>query len=156
MIRKKLDLRDDDNACVTARAVLAALTFSTLIAACSAPESGAVNATDTIVPDDPRYDVFQRSNSAGDGSFASARGTVYLSFKANDARYCRAARFHGDQTAILACRDKQGWQIEAVSETGTSNNGVTQAVNDAVFRLNPKGELLNEREIVEASRRDWQ
>lgn len=135
---------------------LITLTLAALIAACSTSETAVVDAAATILPNDPRFNVFQLSNSAGDGSFANSKGYVYLSFATSDARYCRAARFPADRAAILACRNHKGWQIEATSALEQRRDNVTREVNEAVLRLNPRATFLNEREVVDAAKRDWQ
>lgn len=43
-----------------------------------------------ILAVDPRYDVSQLADSAGDRTFTGFGGTVLLSFLARDLRYCRA------------------------------------------------------------------
>lgn len=139
-----------------------AIVFTAALCGCAAPKPDITGKKDVIVEGDPRFNVFELSNSAGDGTFASLEGTVYLSFATGEPRYCRAARFPADNTAVLACRIDSGWQIEATSELapsskrGTLNSGgVAQAINDAVFALNPRSEFLDEREIVEAANKGW-
>ena len=128
-----------------------------------AARTDAADAKEVIVAGDPRFDVFELANSAGDGTFASPHGTVLLSFLAKDSRYCRAARFSSDYTVVLACREELGWAIEAKNslEPGESTNmtafggGDTQDVADAIQVLNPGNGLLGEREIIEAAKKGW-
>lgn len=116
-----------------------------------------------IVAGDPRFNVFELSNAAGDGTFPSPDGTVLLSFLARDSRYCRGARFSSDYTFVLACRTDRGWEIEATSRLvpGEATNatvfggGDMNEVNDAIRSLNPGRDLLDEREIIEAAGKGW-
>ncbi len=139
-----------------------AITLLSVAFGCSAATPVTNDESDAIIPGDPRFNVFELSNSAGDSTFASPEGTVYLSFATKDSRYCRAARFDKDRTAILACRNEHGWKIEATSPFQPNGKGntlsvgaVTPAINDAVSRLNPKLQFLHEREIIEAAKKDW-
>jgi hypothetical protein len=116
-----------------------------------------------IAAGDPRFEVFELANSAGDGTYAKPGATVLLSFRAHDSRYCRAARFSSDYTVVLACRDDRGWAIEAASslapgESTVATNfggGDMSAVTKAVQALNASGDFLDEREIIEAAARGW-
>jgi len=139
-----------------------AIALVAVICGCGATKPETTDRKEIIIAGDPRFDVFELSNSAGDGTFASFEGTVYLSFSTGDSRYCRAARFHTESTAILACRNERGWEIEATSELAPGSRGgalnggiVTPAVNDAIFTLNPKAEFLDEREVIEAASKGW-
>jgi len=139
-----------------------AIALVAVICGCGATNPGTTEVKEIISASDPRFNVFELSNSAGDGTFASSEGTVYLSFSTGDSRYCRAAQFYTDGAAIMACRSERGWEIQATSELAPSRKSgalsvgmVTPAVNDAVFALNPKAEFLNEREVMEAARKGW-
>ncbi len=123
--------------------------------------AGAGNA-DLIRPGDPRFDVFEFSNSAGDGSFASPLGTVLVSILAKDSRYCRSARFPGDAVFIVACREEDGWQIESTSRLSpdeaanpTAFGGMSAQPDKAAAALYDGAYVLNEREIIEAARNGW-
>ena len=123
----------------------------------------ATNAQQVILAGDPRFDVFELTNSAGDGTFASSEGTMLLSFLARDSRYCRAARFSSNYTVVLACRNDDGWQIEATSRLAPGKStamtvfggGDMTAVTDAIQALQSTADLLDEREIIEAAKRGW-
>ena len=125
--------------------------------------AGANGAKKVIIPGDPRFDVFELSNSAGDGTFASTHGTVLLSFLAKDSRYCRSARFSSDYTVVLACRNEDGWEIEATSRLapGESTNmsafggGDMTEVTSAIQTLKSSADFLDQREIVEAASKGW-
>lgn len=118
---------------------------------------------DLIASTDPRFDVFELSNSEGDGTYASQLGTVFLSFVSKDQRYCRAARFSSDQTAILACRDDDGWKTEARStlsgaeaSTPTSTGGAgMREIGNAIQALMAGTAPLNEQEIIDAAAKGW-
>ena len=118
---------------------------------------------EVITAGDPRFSVFELSNSAGDGTFASPNGTVLLSFLAKDSRYCRSARFSSDYTVVLACRNEHGWEIEATSSFAPGDSTVAtvfgggdmKEVAAAIQALQPGADLLNEREIIEAARKGW-
>lgn len=118
---------------------------------------------DIILPVDSRFNVFELSNSAGGGTFASPVGTVLYSFASKDSRYCRGARFASDNTLVLACREERGWKIEATSNlvpgastiTTAFGGGNMQEVNDAVDALRTSAGLLDELEIIEAAKRGW-
>ena len=139
-----------------------AIVLVAVISGCGATKPETTDGKAIIIASDPRFDVFELSNSAGDGTFASSEGTVYLSFSTGDSRYCRAARFHTESTAILACRSERGWEIEAISELAPNSKGdalnggiVTPAVNEAISALNPNAEFLDEREVIEAASKGW-
>ena len=83
-----------------------AIALLAAIVGCAAPESETTDDDDIIVDGDRLFKVFELTNSAGDGTFSSSEGTVYLSFVTRDSRYCRAARIHKDSTAVLACRNE--------------------------------------------------
>jgi len=129
----------------------------------SATKTDAAGTKEVIIPGEPRFSVFELSNSAGDGTFASPDGTVLLSFLARDSRYCRAARFSSDHTVVLACRNEQGWEIEATSRLapGESTNatafggGDIKEVAKAIQTLKASADLLGEREIIEAASKGW-
>jgi hypothetical protein len=116
-----------------------------------------------IPPGEPRFDVFELSNSAGGHTFASPVGTVLLSFVSKDDRYCRVARFPADSTVLLACREESGWKVEAKSDlsaAGATNptsfgGGRWREVNDAVAALMASVEPLDEREVIEAAAKGW-
>ena len=118
---------------------------------------------EVITAGDPRFDVFEFSNSAGDSTFASPNGTVLLSFRARDSRYCRSARFSSDYTVVLACRNEDGWAIEAASKLarGESTNmavfggGDMTEVTGAIEALKGSADLMGEREIIEAASKGW-
>lgn len=124
---------------------------------------------DTVTPaeiirsDDPRFAVFELSNAAGDGMPASPRGTVLFSFRADDGRYCRAARFPTGEAVLLACRGEHGWRVEATSSLAPGDainatvayGGNMQGVNEAVQRLNPDASLLDQLEIIDAAASGW-
>ncbi len=128
-----------------------------------APKADANGRKEVISAGDPRFMVFELSNSAGDATYATADGTVLLSFLARDARYCRAARFASDYTVVLACRSEGGWEIEASSRLapGESTNttafggGDMKNVTDAVQALKGSADLLDETEIMEAAGKGW-
>ncbi len=145
-----------------------AITTGAFFACIRSDDSTAASSTTTgskklIVAGDPRFDIFELSNSAGDGTFASRHGTVVLSFLARDSRYCRAARFSLDNTFVLACRNDSGWQVEAVSSLaagesinltvfgGVGMNDVQGAIQD----LKSGSDLLDEQEIIEAASKGW-
>ena len=125
--------------------------------------TNAANAQAVIRAGDPRFDVFELANSAGDGTFASPHGTVLLSFLARDSRYCRAARFSSDYTVVLACRNDDGWQIQATSSlapgesttTTVFGGGDMTAVTEAIRALQSTADLLDEREMIDAANRGW-
>jgi len=120
-------------------------------------------AKELIIEGDPRFNVFELSNSAGDGTFASPLGTVLLTYLAEDSRYCRAARFSSDYSVVLACRNERGWEIEGTSRLapGVSTaatafgGGDMPEVADAIRALKSSADLLDEREIKEAARKGW-
>ena len=129
----------------------------------SAARVGADDQASIILPADPRFNVFELSNSAGGGTYASATGTVLLSFISKDQRYCRSARFPTDKTVVLACREEGGWKVEAASKlpagrsTAATNfgGGSTREVTDAVQALMASVEPLDEFEIIEAASKGW-
>ena len=116
-----------------------------------------------ILPTDPRFNVFELSNSAGDSTFSGPLGVVVLSFASKDRRYCRAARFPADQTFVLACREELGWKIEATSNLAADEarnptnfgGGPMREVGEAVEALRAGVDFLDEREIIEAAARGW-
>lgn len=123
----------------------------------------AAGGAEVIAAGDPRFNVFELSNSAGDGTFASPDGTVLLSFLARDARYCRAARFSSDYTVVLACREEGGWKIEAKSHLAPGESrtatvvggGDMKDIGQAILFLKSDADLLDEREIMEAAGKGW-
>lgn len=122
-----------------------------------------IRAGDVILSADPRFDVFELSNSAGGHTFASSVGTVLLSFVSKDRRYCRVARFPADNAVLLACREESGWKVEAESSLAPAEasnptafgGGHWQEVNDTVATLMASVEPLDELEIIEAASRGW-
>ena len=100
-----------------------------------------------ILPTDPRFNVFELSNSAGDRTYSSPVGTVVLSFASKDSRYCRMARFPSDRNFVLACREERGWKIEATSSLTPSEatnpttfgGGNMQEVGNAIEALRVHG-----------------
>ena len=116
--------------------------------------SAVADEPDVFVAGDPRFDVFEYLHASPDA-------TVILSFASNDNRYCRAARFHADSSFVLACRNEQGWQVEAVSRFSADNAGMqlatpaTPEVGETIEALNPQRVLLNEQEIIEAAAKGW-
>lgn len=142
---------------------LLALALVTNLVGCNAATADIANPVDVIVPTDPRFNVFELSNSAGDRTYAASNGTVLLSFATKDLRYCRAARMTSDNTVVLACREERGWKIEATSNLtqGESTNatvfggGNMQEINDAVQALRANAELLSELGIIEAAAKGW-
>jgi hypothetical protein len=136
--------------------------FSGLVA-CSACSAAPAGSTDLILPSDPRFAVFELSNSAGDGTFASAHGTVLLTFASKDSRYCRAARIPSDYEVVLACREERGWKIEATSKIApaeASNPTVfggspMQEVGAAVEDLRAGVDFLHGQEIIAAAASGW-
>ncbi len=130
---------------------------------CAAARADTLESAGLILPDDPRFDVFELSNSAGDGTFRSPHGTVLLSFASKDSRFCRAARIPADKAVVLACREEQGWKIEAASSvtpaeaTNPTNfgGGGMQEVSDAVESLRTPADLLDGPGIIEAAGRGW-
>jgi len=121
------------------------------------------DSSEIILPADPRFNVFELSNSAGGHTFASPTGTVLLSFVSKDQRYCRSARFPAGKTVVLACREERGWKIEATSNLSQSQatsptnfgGGYMQEVGDAVEALMASVEPLDEFEIIEAAAKGW-
>ena len=107
--------------------------------------------------------MFELSNSAGDGTFASSHGTVLLSFLARDSRYCRSARFSADYTVVLACRNEDGWEIEATSRLAPGESttatvfggGDMSEIADAIQALKSSADLLDDQEILEAASKGW-
>jgi len=118
---------------------------------------------DLILPADPRFNIFELSNSAGGGTFASPARTVVLSFVSKDSRYCRAARFASDYTFVLACRDERGWKIEASSSLAAGEStttrmfggGDTRQVADTIEALRAGPDFLDEFEVIEAAGKGW-
>ncbi len=119
-----------------ARRLLATALVATLLSSIAA-RAETHGLTDIIVPADPRFNVFELSNSAGDRTFASPVGTVLLSFISKDRRYCRSARFPADKSVVLACREEGGWKVEAISD------------------LMASVEPLDEFEVIEAASKGW-
>ncbi len=118
---------------------------------------------DIIPSTDPRFNVFELSNAVGGGTYANPVGTVLLSFISKDVRYCRTARLPADRTVVLACREEQGWKIEATSDisqaeaayTTNFGGGYMQEVGDAVQTLMASIEPMDEFEIIEAASKGW-
>ena len=116
-----------------------------------------------ILPTDPRFNVFELSNAAGDRTYASPVGTVLLSFVSKDDRYCRSARFSADQSFVLACREESGWVIEATSKLSSAEasnptafgGGYMQEVGNAIQSLMARVEPLDEQEIIQAAAKGW-
>jgi hypothetical protein len=126
--------------------------------------AAAAETAETILPSDPRFDVFELSNSTGDGMHASSTGTILLSFASKDSRYCRAARFPADKEVVLACREEGGWKIEAISSlapveathpTNFGGSSNIQEVGDAVEALRAGPDLLGHLEVIVAASRGW-
>ena len=123
----------------------------------------AATSGDLIVREDPRFEVFELTNSAGDGSFVRPDGTVLLSFASKDSRYCRVARFVAQSTMVLACREESGWRIEAASALAPQEaanptavgGGGSQEIGSAVERLRAGADFLDELGIVEAAAKGW-
>lgn len=121
------------------------------------------DSAELIRPTDPRFPVFEFSNSNGDRTFASSLGTVLVSLLAEDSRYCRSARFPADAVVILACREEDGWRIESTSSLSPSEAAYPTAFGDgthvqpdsAAVALYAGAYVLNEREIIEAARHGW-
>lgn len=138
--------------------VLAAIFVSSNAASAEAADSDGL-----ISPTDPRFNVFELSNSAGDGTYASSVGTVVLSFLAEDSRYCRAARFPSDNRFVLACRDERGWKIEAenalapaeASNPTAFGGGSSFDMTHAIVAMMARADPLDEREIIEAAAQGW-
>ena len=134
-----------------------------LLLICSAARAGTAGAGDRILASDPRFDVFELSNSAGGHTFARSVGTVLLSFASKDRRYCRVARFPADQAVVLACREERGWKVEAQSNLSRAESanptalggGPWPEVGDAVATLMASVEPLDELEVIEAAARGW-
>ena len=134
-----------------------------ILAGSSAARADTDAPADIIPPTDPRFEVFELSNAAGDRSYSSPVGTILLSFISKDQRYCRSARFQADQTAVLACREETGWKVEATSNlaqtqaTSPANfgGGYMQEVGEAIAALMASVEPLDEREIIEAASKGW-
>ena len=80
---------------------LPVMVFVTGILVLNAAKANTAESAELILPTDPRFSVFELSNSAGDGTFASPLGTVVVSLLAEDGRYCRAARFPGESRQLL-------------------------------------------------------
>lgn len=133
------------------------------VVVCSTTWADTGEPSDIILPSDPRFDVFELSNSAGGGTNASPVGTVLLSFISKDARYCRSARFAADQAVVLACRDERGWKIEATSSLSRTEatsptafgGGSMQEVGEAITALMASVEPLDEFEVTEAASKGW-
>lgn len=134
-----------------------------MVLGCSVARADTGDSGDTILPTDPRFDVFELSNSAGGHTYASPVGTVLLSFVSKDQRYCRTARFPADQNVLLACREVDGWKIEAASDISpteanyptTFGGSSMQEVGEAAQAMMAGTEPLDELEIVEAAARGW-
>ena len=141
---------------------LATILVATLLTAGAAranpAEPGAI-----ILPPDPRFNVFELANSAGDGSYASSVGTPLLSFLSKDQRYCRTVRFPADKNVVLACRAEQGWEVVAVSSLTPSEaayptnfgGGNMQEVSDAALAMMAGIKPMDELEIIEAASKGW-
>lgn len=139
--------------------------FTSLVAVLLAPaevRADAPDEADLILPSDPRFDVFELSNSAGGHTFASPHGTVLVSFVSDDQRYCRSARIPANRAIVLACREEEGWKIEASSRisVGEATNpmafgGGMQQVGKAIVAMMASAEPLGELEVIEAARKGW-
>ena len=134
-----------------------------IVLGCNAAIADTGDSGGTILPTDPRFDVFELSNSAGGHTYSSSVGTVLLSFVSKDQRYCRTARFPADQYLLLACREAEGWKIEATSNLSQAEaayptnfgGGNMQKVGDAVQSMMASVKPLDEFEIIEAAARGW-
>ncbi len=141
---------------------LATVTVAMVIG-CTVSSADTGGSTDLILPTDPRFNVFELSNSAGDHTYASPHGTVLLSFATKDLRYCRVARIPADNAVVLACRNEHGWKIEATDSLapGEAQNptafggGYMRNVNAAVEALRATADFLDERGRIEAAAKGW-
>ncbi len=142
------------------------LTATGLIAfllGCSAVRADTAASADIILPTDPRFAVFELSNSAGGGTYPSSVGTVLLTFVSKDQRYCRSARIPADRNVVLACRGEGGWKIEATSDISQSEanypttfgGGYMQEISGAIGDLMASLEPMGELEIIEAASKGW-
>ena len=129
---------------------------------CSIVQAKTDGVAEIILPADSRFNVFELSNSRGDGTFASPVGKVLLSFVSKDGRYCRAARFPSDSAVVLACREERGWKTEAISRISRAEanypanfGGNMPEVGEAVEAMRASADLLDELEIMEAAARGW-
>lgn len=140
-----------------------ATALAALLTGCNCAHAETADSSDIILPTDPRFEVFELSNAAGDGTHASSAGTVLLSFVSKHPRYCRAARFPADRTVVLACRDERGWKIEARSRLSPADStsptafggGGMHDIGAAVEDLRASPDLLDESEIIEAASKGW-
>ncbi len=140
-----------------------ATALAAILVSCSASRADTAGSTDIILPADPRFNVFELSNSAGGHTFGNPVGTVLLSFVSKDRRYCRSARFPADRNVVLACREDGGWKIEATSDISQARatrptnfgGGYMREVGDAIGTLMASIEPLDEFEIIEAASRGW-
>ena len=130
---------------------------------CDTARAETAGSADLILPADPRFNVFELSNSAGDRTYASPHGTVLLSFATKDLRYCRAARLPADRAIVLACREEAGWRIEAISNLSPEEatnptsfaGGTMHEFGEAVETLRASADFLDEAEIMEAAAKGW-
>ncbi len=137
-----------------------AMAYLLLTLLCGTPARAANG--ELISPGDPRFDVFELSNSAGDRTFGGPPGTVVVSFLAGDSRYCRSARFPAEAVMILACREDDGWRVESTSSLSpgeaanpTAFGGGMNAQPAEAAALYEDAYVLNEREIIEAAANGW-
>lgn len=143
---------------------LAAITLVVSVTGFSSVRVDALETDGLIVLGDPRFNVFELTNSAGDGTFATPYGTVILTFASNDARYCRVARFPTDKKVVLACREEQGWKVvaeddlsqsESTNPTAVGGGAYMRDVGKSVASLNPGPDFLNGAEIIRAASKGW-
>ncbi len=135
-----------------------------LLTLCCACNASLADTAELILPGDPRFNVFELTNSAGDGTFPSPGATVVLSFLSEDQRYCRMARFAAEATFVLACRNERGWQIEATSSVSRSEanypttlgGGPMPEIAAALEVMHTRRYPLDHREIIDAANNDWQ
>ena len=130
---------------------------------CSAARADTSTSADSILPTDPRFAIFELSNSAGGGTYASPVGTVLLTFVSKDLRYCRSARFPANRNVVLACREERGWKVEATSVISQSQasyptnfgGGYMEEVSEAIVNLMASPEPMGELEVIEAASKGW-
>ena len=142
---------------------LPATALVAILLVCGAALADTSSPAELILPTDPRFNVFELSNSAGGHTYASSVGTVLLSFISKDQRYCRTARFPADQNVLLACREEGGWKIEATSNLSraqanfptATGGGNMQEVGERAQALMASIRPLDELEVIAAASKGW-
>ena len=139
------------------------ITFGICTLICGAGMANGTEQVEIILSEDPRFKVFELSNAAGGGTYRSDVGVVVWSFVSKDARYCRGARFSADYTMVLACRDENGWRIEAKSSMAPGMSTATTAFGggdmnefgNVMLALQATPDMLDEFEVIDAAGRGW-